>query len=413
MSELIPSLVSLDKGLNLQTAKLVAPPGSVLDTLNYEQVDFQGQKRIDGFARYDGNLLSVIDEYYVVELDEAAPALNSIVYNGDDLLGRVVATDGNTMSLAIINENVIPVAGDALQLWTEDGLEAAGTVESVVTGTASGATADEHYTNLLAYNAILRQPVEELPGPVVGLHWFRDRLYAVAGVITASLHGTTPVIYPNDMLAVDGGDEVKVLDSYVRDNTRLVFLAGTDAAPWAVEDADVTRDAVSVGAIANGFDPIESTEEIASFFEARTESQVLEEDGPSGPYDFGWRFVDHGWSVNFEDGLSLFGSLPSLNQNITGLGVQGPTSVSAQNGMPLILTQKVEITNGVDQVNGWKSSQTPTTYELETDNFIDVDDDTIYADAYISWNGTTGEVVGDTNPLVEYPATNTVTIELP
>jgi hypothetical protein len=64
-------------------------------------------------------------------------------------------------------------------------------------------------------------------------------------------------------------------------------------------------------------------------------------------------------------------------------------------------------------VSGWKSSQTPETYELETDNLIDTDDDTIYADAYISWNGTTGEVVGVTNPLVEYPATNTVVIELP
>ena len=48
MSELVPSVLVLDKGLNLQTAKFIAPPGSVFDTLNYEQVDFQGHKRIDG-----------------------------------------------------------------------------------------------------------------------------------------------------------------------------------------------------------------------------------------------------------------------------------------------------------------------------------------------------------------------------
>ena len=40
MSDLVPSVLPLDKGLDLQTAKIIAPPGSVLDSLNYEQVDF-------------------------------------------------------------------------------------------------------------------------------------------------------------------------------------------------------------------------------------------------------------------------------------------------------------------------------------------------------------------------------------
>lgn len=411
MSELEPSLIPLDKGLNLQTAKLVAPVGSVLDTLNYEQVDFQGQKRIDGFVRYDGSLLSAIDEYYAVVLSDTAPAIGSIVYNGTNLLGKVVGSDDTTMYLAAIDANFIPVVGDELFVLNEDTLETAGTVSAVATGTAEAEDADEHYNNLLQFNAVLRSDVEELPGPVIGLHWFRDRLYAVADVAVVSLEGTTPVIHPNDVLDIAGDEDVKVLDSFVRDNTRLVFLSTLNPALWQVEGTNVLRNAVSVGSIANGFESIESEEEIASFFESRTEAQVIEEDETNK--DYGWKFIDQGWSVNFENGVSLFGSLPSLNQNITGLGVQGPTNTSGNNGLPLILTQKVSTTNTPAQVNGWKSSQTPTTYELETDNLIEVDDDFIYADAYISWNGTTGEVVGVTAPLVEYAATNTVEIELP
>ena len=66
MSELIPNILSLDKGLDLQSPKLTAPPGSVLDSLNYEQVDFQGQKRIDGYTRYDGSPLSAVKDVYLV-----------------------------------------------------------------------------------------------------------------------------------------------------------------------------------------------------------------------------------------------------------------------------------------------------------------------------------------------------------
>lgn len=84
MSELIPNILALDKGLDLQSPKLTAPPGSVLDSLNYEQVDFQGQKRIDGFVRYDGGPLSAVYDVYLMDkvdtLDEGY-TLPICVYN--------------------------------------------------------------------------------------------------------------------------------------------------------------------------------------------------------------------------------------------------------------------------------------------------------------------------------------------
>lgn len=415
MSNLKPGLIALDKGLNLQTAKIVAPPGSVLDSLNYEQVDFQGQKRIDGFARYDGSLLSALDDYYAVTLtDPYAGAELDLVANEDGLMGVVVDVNGSAIHVAVINENNIPAAGESLFILVDGVSTEENVVTAISTGASSGATVQQHYNNLLAYNAILRANVESLPGPIAGLHWFRDRLYAVAGVTAVSLEGVTPIIYPDDTLVL-GADTARVLDAYVLDNTRLVFIESMTPDPWQVEGTTVTRNAISVGTVANGFEDFGDISDVASFFESRSEVQVLEEDGPAGPYDYGWRFVHLGWEVRYEDGISLYGSLPSLNQNIDGLGVQGPTSVSGVSGRPLILLQKVAITNKPAQVNGWKSSQTPTSYQLDPDNLTNIDSTYIYADAYISWDGTTGfvEAPGATSPSIpEYSAAATVEVEI-
>lgn len=411
MSDLKPSLIGLDKGLNLQTAKIIAPAGSVLDTLNYEQVDFQGQKRIDGFTRYDGSVLATLDDYYRITLTTPfAGGDGDLVSTSAGLLGVVVDVVSNVVYVAIYDQNAIPAVGEQVFLIVNGQDTAGNVVTAITTGVDSGVTVEQHYTNLLAFDTVLRNKIESLPGPIAGLHWFRDRLYAVAGVTAASLDGTTPTIYPNDILTLNGVD-VKVLDAFTLTYTRLLFLASMTPEDWVVTGEEVFRGAVSMGVIANGFE-VTARDNIASFFESRNEAQVLEEDGPSGPYDFGWRFVDLGWIVPFEDGISLYGSLPSLNQNIDGLGIQGPTSIAGNNGRPALLTQNVEATNFRDQVNGWKSSQTPSSYFLDPDNLTSVDSTYIYADAYLSWNGTTGAVVADTEVLTEYAATATVEIEL-
>jgi hypothetical protein len=414
MSNLNPDVLVLDKGLNLQSAKITAPTGSVLDGLNYEQVDFQGQKRIEGYARYDGSVLPAIDEYHVITLtDPYAGATTDLVATDEGLLGVVVAVSSNVISVVVINQNIIPEVGDTVYRIVAGVNSNANVVTAVATGTDTAADADTHYNNLLTYTAVLRTRVEELPGAIIGLHWFRDRLYAVADVLTVSIDGDTPEIFPNDTL-VSGGSTAKVLGSLTLADTRVVFLSSLNTTAWSVVAQNVTRNAISIGEIANGFQSFTVAQEVASFYESRSEAQVLEEDTP-GTEDFGWRFVDQGWSVLFENGVSGFGTLPSLNQNISGLGIQGPTSTTGNNGRPLILLQKVSITNDVAQVSGWKSSQTPTTFLLDPDNLTSVDGDTIYADAYLSWDGTTGAVSAPgvtTSFLTEYPATNTVEVDI-
>lgn len=66
MSNLQPEIMVLDKGLNLQTPAIVTPKGSLLECLNYEQVDFVGLRRIDGFQRYDGRTSPAEERIWVV-----------------------------------------------------------------------------------------------------------------------------------------------------------------------------------------------------------------------------------------------------------------------------------------------------------------------------------------------------------
>lgn len=151
--------------------------------------------------------------------------------------------------------------------------------------------------------------------------------------------------------------------------------------------------------------------QFGTFFESRSEQQTLNEDGPTGPYDFGWRAKHLGWKVNFEKGIALYGELASVNQNRQNVGIEGPTSTNGTDGSPAVLAQRVSVTNAPAQVNGWKSYDSPTTYVLDPTDVQQVDVAYIYADAFISWTADSSAVStsgSDMNNLVEYPPTNTI-----
>lgn len=365
MSDLSPSFITLDQGLNLQVPKIAAPPGTILNMLNYEQVDFQGQKRIDGYVRYDGSLGSYQDVFYRLELDGGDYSVGDSVFNGSQLVGVVAGVQDGLVILAVLDQNYTPTAGDNLSIGSVAGAEEI----------ADAMLPEEQYSTILEANQSLRERTTELPGPVAGLHWFNDRLYAVASVSKVEANG---VYYPNDeyqghtVLAVDG-------------------------------------DYIYVGALIE--DGVGS--DIASLYQSRTEQQALDELGDASLY--GWDFVHQGWEVPFEEGYAQYGNLTSLNQNRSGVGITGPTNTAGNNGSAINVLQRVEITNKQDQVNGWKTSTDISSYSLNPDAIRTDDAAYIYADAFFSWDGPTGAVTaaGITTPsLVEYPATNTVEVEV-
>ena len=380
MSNLVPAVTPLDKGLDLQTAKIVAPPGTVLDGLNYEQVDFLGQKRIDGYARYDGTFLPVLDEYYLIPLAQATEQ-EGILVSGDRVLAVVLDYTDTDYVVALIDENFHPR----------------------VAGKDSGVTPEEHYDNLLNYTQVLRDRVNMLPGAIIALHWFRDRLYAVADVAAVLLDGEVDV-QPNDE-SINGE---LVLDVLAVAGNTLVFLSTLNATYSPGSVFETTNG--SIGTISFDEPAVEPLSDIASFYQALTEQQALDEGLTAG-----WNFVHQGWRVMFSGGVSLYGDLAALNQNRQGVGVQGPTSTAGSNGRPLLLTQSPNITNLPPQVNGWKSSDDPTSYALNPLTLTDIDTDYTYADAFISWDGLTGVVTApgaDMIGLTEYSPTASVVVDV-
>lgn len=441
MSNLKPSMVGLDSGLNLQVAKIAAPIGSVLDTLNYEQVDFQGQKRIDGYTRYDGGASASIYDYLVIRVpwpdpeEEEEEETSNLwdmeppysVFSAKGLFGTVAVRTSNSIAsefvllVVVTDYNNLPVEGDQIFVqYTSEGVEYGegdsynyeGTVSSVVWGKNSNVTPEEHTANILEIGAALRSTTTSVPGPIAGLHWFRDRLYAVAGVVYISLEGTTPVIHPGDMVSISGdpdGITARVLDSFTLQASRAVFIDTMYPDYWEPGNFSLYDSEGSyLGTSITEYEAL-PVNEIASMFEARTDKQVFDED-VDGEYKFGWLFKHLGWKVFFKDGNAPYGRLTALNQNIEDTGVQGPTSTEGNNGAPSVVTQSISITNLPTQVKGWKSYSSNTTYNLTPSDIHNTDNEAIYADAYISWNGSSGAVVGDTGSLTEYSPTNTIRI---
>lgn len=188
MSELVPSVLPLDKGLDLQTAKIIAPPGSVLDSINYEQVDFQGQKRIEGYARYDGSASSAMDEYYVLTFSGDSDIFlepGGVLLNDGKPFGVVASVFDKVITYTRTDDTVVLDVDDQfvyVPREEEKQVSVAMTVVSDVKGMTTTSDPTAHYDTLLDSSYAIRNNVESLPGPIAGLHWFKDRLYAVASL---------------------------------------------------------------------------------------------------------------------------------------------------------------------------------------------------------------------------------------
>lgn len=377
MSNLIPSALTLDKGLDLQTPKPMAEAGSLIDVLNYEQVDFQGQKRIDGYTRYDGTLTGTLDNYVVLTTVSA-----NTIQAGDILLaenkvyGVAVGKDSSYVYVGVINFTLAVGEGTTLDVMRDGASFGQITILTASTGKDVDTTS-VHYDKLLQFNEALRDKTEALPGPIAGLHWFRDRLYAVSSMyITNRPAGSSLYINSTVRIGSPTGPAGQVVD----DNGSTLLIGATTE----MNVGDVIYITNPSGTTSLTLSLVEQSDR-ASFYMSRTEEQTLQEDSP-GNYDFGWKFRHLGWVVNFINGNVPYGELTSKNQNRGTSTIQGPTSVSGTSGSPLALNQKISITNGQPQVNGWKSNQSPNEYTLIPGNVSAADATYIYADAFVSWD---------------------------
>jgi hypothetical protein len=215
MSDMLANPIALNGGLDLSTAKLMVEPGSMLDCLNYELVDELGYRRIDGYAPYDGHAVltdfpslqaftaTMVDYDYVSEHNFTnAPFRDA----NNNIIGFIFEFDGdvvtNTATLTYISfdgysrPGAASVVGHTLA-W--DG--------SQLTDVQEAALTQAQFQDLQEY--LISQVSTSLPGVAVGLHWFRDKLYAVAPLFTvhyeASVDNVEVEYVLNDSLSSDAG----------------------------------------------------------------------------------------------------------------------------------------------------------------------------------------------------------------
>lgn len=191
MSDLRPSIIPLNSGLDLSSPKLLAEPGSMLDCLNYELVDFQGYRRIDGFARYDGNVTIAdlpnlqVFEGLVTTSAGSAPTTETNVFFED--------ADGNVLGYVFsFSKNEPDEEGIMKYLTFEGTTRIDGTIGTwsfkTLTGSHTASTITQ--AQLTTFESSLRALVSPMRDTAVGLHWFRNSLFAVVPLLMVPYEAT-------------------------------------------------------------------------------------------------------------------------------------------------------------------------------------------------------------------------------
>lgn len=343
----------LNGGLDLTSPKIDAPKGTLLDVLNRDTIDRIGYRRINGFEPYDGRVSPAQIEYYTLtdtgysgtlSTDFPNDTLLVVEDDPDVLFGIVVGrVSTDTIVYARINEDAEPSVGQVINGYGTTTPDF--TVDSK--GTYAGDDAADTVSDMNAFNTVLRNRITSLDDVPIGLHWFRDRLYAVQDdhtVYFTQSAGTTEIL-PNSLLSKDAGaSTARVLNIQLQSGTTW---AGGDAAgtlqievltgAWGISgtvtvSAPTNTTEITLREKVEGTDPEPL---YASLARSKSERQALLED--NDPDLAGWSRIDHGWEMDFDDGISDTNGLTVVSRGsesnfVFQTGTTDPTPVEVING---------------------------------------------------------------------------------
>lgn len=351
MSDLRASVIPLTQGLDLTTPKMLATPGTLIDCLNYEAVDEGGLARIAGYDRYSGNTDVSISKFYRITSSSSTSGFSpGDIIASDDWESFLGGGSANTPKSANALRKYVGVVlatggggGDnylifapfdySIDFATTE-LLSVGKLNLTTGAIASGSVAVDvveldrqylgngptYYNQLVAYQNTLRGFVADLPTVAVGLHWFGDRLYAVAGAIMLEFASAGVGVYsypsPGTPITSSGGSTGLVLESRETDGaTPKVQLTILDyeTGGWVGQSvASVIYDPFGSPTLPL-VQSVLGDPTIAHLWEAVPTLSELENGTP--PFNLGWQPIFHGWTVNFTDGNRLAGYFNKVEKN--------------------------------------------------------------------------------------------------
>jgi hypothetical protein len=301
------SVLQLGAGLDLSSPKVLVQPGSLLDCMNYEVVDEEGYRRIDGYATYDGNFTAADIpnlRVYTTELDDYTdPTLifeNEPFYDEDgNMIGYVLYFGGNgvdnILDLTYVSFNGAAIIGGEVPTQSR-----AWTTDQFVNPVRATTLTQEQFQALQDYFISLADTT--LPGVAVGLHWFRDTLYAVAPLHAVGYEASDdnqPVSYViGDTVTTTAGAQTAILLD------KVVVVEADASTPesgyliLADQTAPMTGAGNFGGAVSVGAGTIASTQstslDYCSVWKAVRPTIFNEDQQPSTP---GWIELPHTFSV--------------------------------------------------------------------------------------------------------------------
>jgi hypothetical protein len=354
---MVDEMIVLDGGLDLQKAKLAVEKGYLIDGLNYEVIDRQGYKRIDGFDRFDGRsvpgsttvttgrltgrstglvfpspMLAAGQAIRITSNPLPFGVVNSFTYEVNEGLGAIdwdityaVVPDSYTVT----SSHVVLIIGDTLGTGID--------VSAVFSSSTSPATLET--ANALA--AVVRSNIQDLRNRPIGLHLFRDKLYAIADEDVLYYDSGSSEFYVGDILEDPSGNEALVID--VGPITSGSIGAGTAAGTLLIHRIDsgalFTTDTITIarpgaGAVADagtvtagsGVEPWR-----AGIWRGYSAEQATELGGTPG-----WNKANTGVSVEFEDGFYVDGEFPKIDRLTNQPNVEygtDSTSVAGTDGI--------------------------------------------------------------------------------
>jgi hypothetical protein len=337
---------ALTGGLDLVSPKINVPKGSLLDCSNREIIDRIGYKRIDGFEPFDGRVNPAQTEYYYIDSTTYVPVGANFAADFPDntllvvdnapseLFGIVVAratladtpTVGTTtyrIFFARINEEAEPTGGsspETVQPYLQTSIDFPITEDGVsICSEDLGEDAREIVDRFNGYATTLRSRISSLHDTPIGLHWFRDRPFAVVDDVVVYFTQTagTATVYTNSLISKTGGT-ARVLDVQLQDNT--AWADGDAAGTMTIEVLSGTWGTtgsctVTDPALATTFDlraqntSLDPAPRFASLWRTRSEQQAIDESGTAG-----WDRIDHGYEIDFEDGFSDTGGFTVVSR---------------------------------------------------------------------------------------------------
>lgn len=351
-----PQAIPLDGGLDFITPKVMVDGGTASACLNFERTDRKGYSRIKGYEKFDGSAapsLAYTNIAYILHEETAGSSSirDAIFIQGSDIvLGYIYSTTTTVTAVGVTNFDEWRIvlaainAGNTITLQSKTGESFV--VEDVQSfdeyQATLGVTGAKNLT--VARNDLFRtiSNVVEYPGPankpVIGLHGYRDQVYAIKDLATFYFEDGQEQVFVNDIIwPTTGGEaanQLRVLGVEVLSGTwgggdaagKLQVMPAVGLTTVGLGSYDVVRPPMDTATMALTLAAAPPGVDMSASDAGMWRSNNYEQ-AEAASISEGWENIDLGYLLQFENGTSV-GPPVLYNRGVGGSVTTDVTEVS-------------------------------------------------------------------------------------